>query len=135
MEIEFSFRKEESGIFGPILRPVARVIFINKKKEVPECLYVDSGADVTLIPKSVGEILGLTIKNPAQISQIKGIGEKGIPIVVQQIKIKIGEKVINSRVAWSLIEEVPMLLGRLDVFKLFNITFVKNKKTIFKDFR
>ncbi len=133
MEIEFDFRREESRIFGPILRPVARVILINNKKELAEHLYVDSGADITLIPKSVGEWLGFVVDQQDKIVEIKGVGERGIPIVVKKIKIKIGEKLIDARVAWALVEEVPLLLGREDVFKLFDINFKKNTKTVFSE--
>ena len=59
MEIEFGFRKEKSSLFGEIKRPVARVILINKEIKIPEIFYVDSGADITLIPRSVGELLQL----------------------------------------------------------------------------
>ena len=38
MEIEFDFRKEQSRIFGTILRPVAKVIFSNNGKELAEVL-------------------------------------------------------------------------------------------------
>ena len=31
MEIEFAFRKESSGLFGSIGRPVARVIVIHRR--------------------------------------------------------------------------------------------------------
>ena len=53
MEIEFDFKEEQSRLFGPVLRPVARIILINNEIEVPENVYVDSGADISLIPKSV----------------------------------------------------------------------------------
>ena len=132
MEIEFAFRKEESKIFGEILRPVARIILINGEKEIAEHLYVDSGADVTLIPKSVGDWLGFQIGNDP-ILEIKGVGERGLPIIVKEVKMKIGEKTFDSKVAWALIEEVPLLLGREDVFNLFKITFDKNQKTVFSD--
>jgi hypothetical protein len=36
MEVEFSFKKENSRIFGTIPRQVARVILINGSKEVLE---------------------------------------------------------------------------------------------------
>lgn len=61
MEIEFAFRKESSGLFGFIGRPVARLIVIHRRRRVPQLFYVDSGADITLIPKSVGDLLGLTL--------------------------------------------------------------------------
>ncbi len=133
MEVEFSFKKENSRIFGLIPRPVARIILINGNEQVPEMVYVDSGADVTLIPRTVGELLNFKIEPEDKIVEIKGIGERGIPIVIKRVKIKIGEKLIDARIAWSLIEEVPLLLGRVDIFKLFDITFEKDKKTVFVD--
>lgn len=133
MKVEFSFKKENSRIFGLIPRPVARIILINGNEQVPEMVYVDSGADVTLIPRSVGELLNFKIEPEDKIVEIKGIGERGIPIVIKKVKIKIGEKLIDARIAWSLIEEVPLLLGRVDIFKLFDITFEKERKTVFVD--
>ncbi|MEK6922654.1 MAG: hypothetical protein AABX08_02535 [Nanoarchaeota archaeon] len=133
MEVEFDFKEEQSKLFGPILRPVARVYFISGGVEYPEHVYVDSGADITLIPRSIGDILNFEIEKTDKITEIKGIGEQGVPIIIKKLKIKIGEKLIDTRIAWALIEEVPLLLGRMDVFNLFNITFKENKKTIFTD--
>lgn len=101
--------------------------------EVPENLYVDSGADITLIPKSVGDLLGFKIKPDDKITEIKGICERGVPILIKKIKLKIGETMLEARIAWALVEEVPMLLGRIDIFTFFEICFQKNKKTIFSD--
>jgi hypothetical protein len=133
MELEFDFKEEESRIFGPILRPVARVVLINQGIEVPEYPYVDSGADISLVSKSVGDLLGFKIEENEIVEEIKGVGERGIPIIIKKIKMKIGEKEIETRVAWALIEEVPLLLGRMDVFNLFDILFKKNSKTLFID--
>ncbi len=133
MEIEFDFREEKSKIYGTVLRPVATINLINNDKEVFESAYVDSGADVTLIPKSVGDALYFKIENNDIITEIKGIGEMGVPIVIKKIKIKIGEKIFNARIAWAQIEEVPLLLGREDVFNIFDICFKRNKKTVFVD--
>jgi hypothetical protein len=131
MEVEFDFREEHSRLFGSILRPVARIILINGKTEVPEHLYVDSGADISLITKSVGDILGFAVEKTDKITEIKGIGERRVPIIIKKIRMRIGEKEFDTRVAWALIEEVPLLLGRIDVFNLFDICFNKNKKTVF----
>lgn len=133
MEIEFDFREERSKIFGPILRPIAKITLINDDMEVPEYLYVDSGADISLISKSVGDLLGFKIEDDDQITEVKGIGERVVPIIIKKIKMKIGDKLLNTRIAWALIEEVPLLLGRTDVFNLFDICFQKNKKTVFSD--
>lgn len=77
--------------------------------------------------------MGFRITEADKIEEIKGIGERGVPIIIKKIHMRIGEKQLETRIAWALIEEVPMLLGRLDVFNMFNICFEKNKKTIFDD--
>ncbi len=133
MEVEFDFKEERSGIFGSILRPVARVVLIGDSAEFAEHLYVDSGADISLIPKTVGDALGFVIEKSDSIIEIKGVGERGVPIIIKKLKLKIGEKIFETRIAWALIEEVPLLLGRTDVFNLFDISFEKNRKTIFED--
>lgn len=133
MEIEFDFKEEQSRLFGPILRPVARIVLVNDRMEVPEHVYVDSGADISLIPKSVGDLLGLKVTNSDLVEEIKGIGEGDVPVIVKKLNMKIEEKIFETRIAWALIEEVPLLLGRTDVFNLFDICFKKNKKIVFVD--
>lgn len=129
-EVEFGFREGHSRIFGKILRPFATVTLRNNDKETSQSMLIDSGADLILIPKSIGDYLGFIIENE-KITEVRGIGEQGIPIIIKRTKVKIGNKEINADVAWSLIEEVPLLLGRKDVFDNFEIIF-KNNKTIFR---
>lgn len=131
MEIEFDFTEEKSSILGTIKRPVAEITLINNKKELMESMYVDSGADISLIPKSVGDVLGLTVEKNDERRELKGIGDYGTPIIIKKIKMKVGEKVFDSRIAWALSEEVPLILGRLDIFQVFDVCFKQNKKTVF----
>ncbi|OGK25111.1 hypothetical protein A3A46_03845 [Candidatus Roizmanbacteria bacterium RIFCSPLOWO2_01_FULL_37_13] len=132
MEIEFDFRREKSSLFDEILRPVARVTLSHKNIVIPQVFYVDSGADITLIPRSIGELLLLESPNTQEIVDIKGIGEKGIPMVLRKVKLLIGSFITDIRLGWSLIEDVPLLLGREDFFNHFDVIFAKNKKTVFK---
>ncbi len=132
MEIEFGFRKEPSVIFGDIFRPVAKITIINGEIESDELVYVDSGADVTLISRSVGDYLGFKIGEDEKIQDIKGVGGKAVPIIIKSAKIRIGDITTDARIAWSLVEDVPLLLGRIDIFNLFDIIFRKNASTIFK---
>jgi hypothetical protein len=132
MEIEFAFRKEHSDLFGSISRPVARVVVVHRRRRIPQLFYVDSGADITLIPKSVGDLLGLKLTSPREIREIKGIGERGVPIVIRRLQFQVGSKVFPVRVAWCLLEEVPLLLGRLDCFRFFSLTFRHNLATVFQ---
>ena len=132
MNLEFAFRRERSDLFGFVWRPVARVTVIHRRRRVPQLFYVDSGADVTLIPKSVRDLLGLKLASPRETQQIRGIGEQGIPIVIRRLKLQVGPRIFPARIAWSLLEEVPLLLGRLDCFRLFEITFRKDLATRFQ---
>ena len=96
-------------------------------------MYIDSGADITLIPRQFGETLGLEIKKD-EIEEIKGIGEKVVPVIIKKIKLRIGHKQFLSRVAWSIIEEVSFILGRIDVFDKFKVIFdEKNEAVVFED--
>jgi len=129
MEIELAFRKESSRFHWASGCPSHCDSSTSPRAQL---FYVDSGADITLIPKSVGDLLGLTLASPQEIREIKGIGERGVPIVIRRLQLQVGSKVFPARVGWCLLEEVPLLLGRLDCFRLFEISFRHDLATAFK---
>ncbi len=52
---------------------------------------------------------------------------------MHNVKMKIGDTILNVNVSFAESDEVPRLLGRTDVFKHFKITFnEQNLKTIFE---
>ena len=129
MRVEFPYRKERSSIFGVILRPVAKVIL---EEEFDQWLYVDSGADITLIPLSLGDLIGFRRLRQDKLQRIMGVGKSSVPIIVKKTSMRIGSVSFDARVAWSQVEDVPPLLGRTDVFRNFAITFKeKDWVTIF----
>jgi len=129
MRIEFPFANERSSIFGIVSRPVAKVIL---EGEFPQWMYVDSGADITLIPLSVGKLIGLHRTRKDRLERIFGVGRSSIPIVVKRVSMQLGHAKFRARLAWSQIEDVPLLLGRMDVFRKFDVTFrEKTSVTIF----
>lgn len=130
--IEFDFTEEESRLFGILLRPVARVKFLGQQGNVLDALlYIDSGADTTLIPRRLGEALGFTVEG-AKIFDLGGVGDSKIPAVMQKVTLFLGEHKMECRVAWALTDEVPALLGRVDIFDKFKVTFdLKQKKILF----
>lgn len=90
--------------------------------------YIDSGADVTMIPLSFGKLLGLKVSN-SEINKIGGI-RGSVPVAYRKLPVRIGGYQITISVAWALIEEVPPLLGRTDIFDKFNITFKQTKRIV-----
>ena len=128
--IEFSYRQEEAR-GEPVFRPVARVLLENRGRAVVLFPYIDSGADVTLVPKSVGEALGLQLAQ-GDVQELSGIGEGRVAVAFKTVRMTIGENPFDCRIAWALIEEVPPLRGRRDVFDRFAVLFREwDRKIIF----
>lgn len=131
--IVFNYRKEKSTITENIFRPIASVKFKSKENTwIKLRLYIDSGADITIIPLSFGRLLGLELKKE-DIKQLTGVGGTSIPVVITEVEIKINDIVFPINIAWALEEDIPPLLGRTGVFDKFVITFDQNKKIIIFD--
>ena len=120
--IEFPFERRASKRFGQILKPIIPVRVIGPGRGVNIFMLLDSGADISLIPYSVGETLGLEL-DMANRSEVQGIGEGSVPYILSQVRLKIENVEISVRIGWALIEEIPFILGRLDVFQKFAIEF------------
>lgn len=126
--ITFKYRTEKSKIFGVIRRPVAKVYLKAELNEWLPCfMYIDSGADFTLIPYKFGLMLGLKIEE--KMHEVYGVGG-GVPVILKLISMRINDLVLDVRVGWSLREDVPFILGRLDVFNKFHIEFRENEDTV-----
>ncbi len=126
--ITFKYQKEKSQL-GDVLRPVADILLEVNGFRVEVPMYIDSGADITVIPLRFGKALGFK-QEPDEILEMRGIAGGGVPYVIKKVTLGIGKKRIEARIAWALIEDVPPLLGRLDIFPQFRITFDETKKII-----
>ena len=130
--IVFKYREELSRISGKVKRPVADVkILTSSGKWIEFNPYIDSGADVTLIPYTLGRYIGF--ESPSDIIELRSAKGTEIPVEIRKVKIRIGDIELDVRVAWALIEETPPLLGRLDIFDKFNITFKEKEGVIVFD--
>jgi len=128
--IVFRYRKERSTLLGIIYRPVAEVYFRDTHGgELVSLMYIDSGADITLIPKALGESLGFEVKEK-DIREVTGIGNARVHVLIRKTKIRIGDIELEAKIAWALEEGVPPLLGRADIFDKFDIIFREENKII-----
>ena len=95
-------------------------------------VYVDSGADMSLFTRSDAEFLGISLTQ-GEYHPIAGVGRVLVPAYVHEVKMKIGDLVLDVKVAFADSDEVPRLLGRSDVFTHFKITFAEqNLEIIFE---
>lgn len=126
--ITFRYRAEKSKIFGVIRRPVAKVYLRTETNEwIPCYMYIDSGADFTLIPHKFGLMLGLEIEE--KMHEVYGVSG-GIPVILKSTSMRINDVILDVRIGWSLREDVPFILGRLDVFNKFYIESRENEDAV-----
>jgi hypothetical protein len=123
------FWEERSGI-GIVLRPVAEVILENNGFAVEIPMYIDSGADVSMIPFRFGRALGFKQEEGDTIQEIKGVSGIGVPYVLKKVILVLNGKKLEVRMAWALVEEVPMLMGRMDIFDKFRVIFDERNRLI-----
>lgn len=90
---------------------------------------LDSGADITLLTTSIADTFGL-VYDKKKLIRLFGIGEHSINAYPGSIKLKHRDKELSVRTYFSTVKESTLLLGRLDVFNKFDITFSISKKQI-----
>ena len=88
--------------------------------------YADSGADITIFPRSVCELLGLRLQD-GQESTVTGVGGEEIKIFIHRIMARIGDEELNIRAGFAEREDIPYLLGRTDILARFNILFEEHR--------
>lgn len=125
--IKYDWNDEYSESFGVVKRPVAE-IHIKDKNNIWRAItmYIDSGADISIIKKSFGELFGHNIKKGRKI-RLKGIGKEEVIAYVHKMDLLIGTHEIRIEAAIAENEDVPNVLGRMDIFHSFEIHF-KNKE-------
>ena len=124
--IRYQF-KEEQGSLGKILRPVADVVLEPGEIKVEIPMYIDSGADISMIPYRFGKALGFNKEEMDNIQEVKGISGAGIPYSIREVNFILNSRKLKARIAWAFVEEVPMLMGRMDIFDKFRIIFDEKK--------
>jgi len=126
----FRYKEESLGSHqGTIKRPVADVFLKSSTDNWIEYHpYIDSGADITMVPLSLGKLLGFHL-DENQVQQIGGI-RGSVPVIYVKNTMKIGSLEFPVQISWALIEDVPPLLGRADVFDHFEVTFKQPQNVI-----
>ncbi len=89
----------------------------------------DTGADVTSLPASLAEHLGINLKN-CPIEKMTGYEGYGVTVYRSQIRIKFNKKVLVIPCVFHPNENVPIILGRAGILSRFNIHLNGKKKEI-----
>ncbi len=120
----FAWRNEPTRHFGEQPVPFASVgIKDPHERWRTFSLLVDSGAVISLLCRSVGELLRVPIESGERIT-VTGVGRKQNEVFVHKLAARIGDGPERPvRFAISTSEDVPNLLGRLDIFDRWQVGF------------
>jgi predicted aspartyl protease len=120
-------RSLSAGTWNPTC-PVKFILDDQSEEELT--MLVDSGADITYIPKNVGELLGLTRAKHESTYKAFGVGSE-VSYLLREMPIKIGEHILTIRFLWGQDEGISdLLLGRLDIFDKFDVLFSQRRNKI-----
>ncbi len=130
--IEFPYKQEKSDIFGIVRRPRLTVdVFSELKREwitIDEIL-ADTGADLTVLPRFIGEMLVEDITAGRYI-EIRGVTPGAVLIAfVHNLPARIKNKEFKLPLALADSNAVPSILGRMDGLDKFEVSFLKGRKT------
>jgi len=131
--MKFSYKKGKSAILGEVLRPVVNVeIYSKNNMIIVDNVLADTGADISVLPRNLGELLVDDITEGRYI-EIKGVVPSANLIsYLHHFKIKLGEKTFLTTVAVAESDNVPPILGRCKALDLFNAKFNKGKEVYFE---
>jgi hypothetical protein len=131
MTIQFKYKTVKRPN-GTSVKTPSIPILLNGKEKFETIALIDSGADISAIPKAIAEILGLDLSG--KITPAYGIGGK-VDSVESRMNIVIekGHEKYNIQIIVKVIlgdYEFPVLLGREGFFDEFVVSFDQSKEKI-----
>lgn len=133
--MRFSYRQYIAEIpdspdeFRIILRPVIPITVHGTIRALQWDALLDTGADETLIPASVGELVGVRWTEE-ESGQISGVGGHRLPVRYGEVDFELPDG--TDSVKWSAIvgfadfdetDDAPLILGHDAFLELFTATF------------
>ena len=87
--IKFKYQNENSSL-GNVKRPVANVFLETKDAKIEAAMYIDSGADISMIPLNLGFALGFKQNPDDRILEIRGVSGGGVPYITKKSLLNYG---------------------------------------------
>lgn len=123
----FSFKGE--SYLGKIYRPYIQVLITSGKIDewIPIEMIVDTGADYTLFPKKYAQLLLINLEKECKLDKTYGVGGQEIIYLCKKgIRIKISNFEKEIPVGFLNRDNIPALLGRLQIIEILKLT-LENK--------
>ena len=128
--LRFPYRIGHSDLLGRIRRPLLTIsIFSERFHEWIEIenLLADTGADLTLLPSHLGELLVPNIRD-AKRGVVRGIVPgRGLRIYRHRLSLRIGTRSFHGTDGIADSPAVPAVLGRHQALDHFNAVYRRGK--------
>lgn len=121
MSIEFPLGKKVITL-GEVSNPVITVNILTIEGSLPFKFILDTGADCTVLPKYMAQLAGVNLSS-CQQDHTYGIGDKPLKVYIGRITVKISRYQFPIRCLFAESDTTSLVLGRMDIFNRFNITF------------
>ena len=90
-----------------------------------EWFLVDSGADITMLPYFASNLLECKLEKSR--TKMFGIDGYGVCVYKSKIKVRFFNEEETIKCVFSERDDIPFILGRLDVLDKYNMLFYKNE--------
>lgn len=123
LSIKIPYQYKQSHYFGKICDIGLVVeVWLPSIGYQPFEFALDSGADCTLVPRFLASLTGISLPSTPN-AKVHGITKKPMPAYKGQLKLKIETEEFEVRCLFTESNKIPLLLGRVDFFSLFNVYF------------
>lgn len=124
--LRIPYSPQKSNVFGIVSRPLVTIKIYSKIKDVWIPIYdilADTGADITLLPRYIGEMLVDDITTGKYV-EVKGIVPTSVLIgFIHELRLEVFHKQLEAEVVIADSDDARPILGRLKGLDLFDITF------------
>ncbi len=111
-----------------VVRPILIFQLVRQGVEVTVSGLLDSGADVNVLPYSVGIALGADwekMKNPLRLSgNLANYEARGILLTASVADFR----PVTLAFAWSRADHIPLVLGQINFFSEFDVCFFRSEE-------
>lgn len=132
MTLSFRYKTLTRPDGTPVRTPSIPVLLSGREK-LETVALLDSGADISVIPRAIAEILGLDLKGTAEKAYGIGGPVDSIEAMVN-VTVERGHERHSFQIPVKVIMgnyDLPVLLGRSGFFDRFVITFNQPKEKVF----
>jgi hypothetical protein len=132
-KIIIPYSKESSNIFNKIRRPkLAISIYSRVMKDWIrlENVLADTGADISVLPESLGILIVGKYKRGKRYDIIGLLPDNVASMHMHKLTIRLGDRLIRTDFAISNSDDIPPTLGRVNGLDKFDIRYQKGKQLI-----